>query len=53
MAPDSESRIVVNAIKEFKENMETSPHPGLMETFKPLVYRSSILIYNKRCRLAD
>lgn len=45
MAPESDFKTVHNAIKEFSKRLD--PASGLLETLMPLVYRSSILVYNR------
>ncbi|MCJ1378969.1 hypothetical protein MMC17_002068 [Xylographa soralifera] len=49
MAPESDYRTVFKALKEFTKRIETLPAApsGLMDTLTPLLYRTSILIYNK------
>jgi len=49
MAPESDYRTVVKAIKEFAKRIEqNAPSPQeLLNTLLPFVYRVSILVYNK------
>ncbi|MCJ1402432.1 hypothetical protein MMC11_005652 [Xylographa trunciseda] len=49
MAPESDYRTVFKALKELTKRIETLPAApsGLMDTLTPLLYRTSILIYNK------
>ncbi|KAK8172444.1 putative sister chromatid cohesion and DNA repair protein [Phyllosticta citrichinensis] len=49
IAPDSDYRKVRNSIKELTKRIEeaTGSTATLLETLIPLVYRSSILLYNK------
>lgn len=49
MAPESDYRTVVNAIKEFAKRIEqNAPSPQeLLNVLLPLVYRVSVLVYNK------
>ena len=48
IAPASDFKTVHNAIKEFTKKMkESSSAAGIMETFMPIIYRASSLIYNK------
>ncbi|KAI9824960.1 MAG: hypothetical protein M1826_007212 [Phylliscum demangeonii] len=52
--PSSEYRTVVKAIKELRKRVESALPPGLagsgggiLETLTPLLYRASLLVYNK------
>ncbi|MCJ1282262.1 hypothetical protein MMC26_001585 [Xylographa opegraphella] len=49
MAPESDYRTVYKALKELNKRIETLPAApsGLIDTLTPLLYRTSILIYNK------
>ena len=49
MAPDSDYRTVVKAIKEFSKRIEQSAASSqdILDIMVPLLYRVSILIYNK------
>jgi sister-chromatid-cohesion protein PDS5 len=49
MAPESDYRTVFKAFKEFSKRLETSTAApaGLLDTLTPLLYRTSIIIYNK------
>ncbi|KAF2144245.1 uncharacterized protein K452DRAFT_246530 [Aplosporella prunicola CBS 121167] len=49
MAPDSDYRKVYKAIKEFSKRIEEAPGSTstMLETLIPLVYRVSVLLYNK------
>ncbi|KAI9803264.1 MAG: hypothetical protein M1825_002055 [Sarcosagium campestre] len=49
MDPKSDYRTVHKAIKELTKRIESSPGSpaGVLETFTPLVYRVSVLVYNK------
>lgn len=49
MAPESDYRTVFKAFKEFSKRIETSTAApsGLLDTLTPLLYRTSIIIYNK------
>ncbi|KAI9751416.1 MAG: hypothetical protein M4579_006081 [Chaenotheca gracillima] len=49
MDPESDYRTVSKAIKEFTKRIEASPGSpaGMLDTMRPLLYRLSLLIYNK------
>ncbi|MCJ1248046.1 hypothetical protein MMC30_005261 [Trapelia coarctata] len=49
MAAESDYRTVFKAFKEFSKRIETSTAApsGLLDTLTPLLYRTSIIIYNK------
>jgi len=49
MAPEGDYRTVFKAFKEFSKRIETSTAApsGLLDTLTPLLYRTSIIIYNK------
>ncbi|MCJ1307412.1 hypothetical protein MMC25_001058 [Agyrium rufum] len=48
MAPESDFRTLYKAFKELSKRIEASPNPGtILESLTPLLYRSSIIIYNK------
>ncbi|KAI9871774.1 MAG: hypothetical protein M1830_002474, partial [Pleopsidium flavum] len=49
IAPESDYRTVFKAIKEFSKRIEAAPGApaGMLETLTPLLYRSSVLVYNK------
>jgi sister chromatid cohesion protein PDS5 len=46
MAADSDYHTVYKAIKELTKRVQSSS-PGLLDTLTPLLYRSSLLVYNK------
>ncbi|KAL8707867.1 MAG: hypothetical protein Q9220_007151 [cf. Caloplaca sp. 1 TL-2023] len=52
MAPESDYRTVFKAIKEFTKRIvdassSTAASTGLLDTFIPLVYRVSLIVYNR------
>ncbi|KAI4202967.1 MAG: hypothetical protein LQ350_002184 [Teloschistes chrysophthalmus] len=52
MAPDSDYRTMIRAMKEFNKRITDSPSSmaassGLRETLMPLIYRVSLIVYNK------
>ena len=49
MAPESDYRTVFKAFKELSKRIETSTAApsGLLDTLTPLLYRTSIIVYNK------
>ncbi|KAI9809549.1 MAG: hypothetical protein M1827_006784 [Pycnora praestabilis] len=49
MAAESDYRTVQKAIKELTKRIEAAPGApaGLLETLSPLLYRASLLVYNK------
>ncbi|KAI9849730.1 MAG: hypothetical protein M1838_000091 [Thelocarpon superellum] len=49
MDPASDYRTVHNAIKELSKRIESAPGSpaGMLETLTPLLYRTSLLVYNK------
>ncbi|KAF2277781.1 uncharacterized protein EI97DRAFT_465908 [Westerdykella ornata] len=47
MAPESEYRKIPKSIKELRRRLEDSHNSSLLETLIPLVYRVSLLCYNK------
>ncbi|KAF2015391.1 sister chromatid cohesion and DNA repair protein [Aaosphaeria arxii CBS 175.79] len=47
MAPESDYRKIYKSIKELRKRIEDSSNPALMETLTPLLYRVSLLCYNK------
>ncbi|KAL8841470.1 MAG: hypothetical protein Q9170_000933 [Blastenia crenularia] len=52
MAPESDYRTVFKAIKEFTKRIvdassSTSASNGLLDTLTPLIYRVSLIVYNK------
>ncbi|KAI4123726.1 MAG: hypothetical protein LQ347_006040, partial [Umbilicaria vellea] len=49
MTPESDYRTVYKAIKEFTKRVEAAPNApaGLLDTLIPLLYRTSIIVYNK------
>ncbi|KAF1961577.1 hypothetical protein CC80DRAFT_488048 [Byssothecium circinans] len=48
MAPDSDYRKIFKSIKEFRKRIdENPPSATFMETFTPLLYRVSLLCFNK------
>ncbi|CAO2651464.1 Nn.00g040340.m01.CDS01 [Neocucurbitaria sp. VM-36] len=47
MDPASDYRRVFRSIKELTKRIEDGPGPGLLETLTPLLYRVSLLCYNK------
>ncbi|KAI4107189.1 MAG: hypothetical protein L6R37_001766 [Teloschistes peruensis] len=52
MAPDSDYRTMIRAMKEFNKRILDPPpsmaaSSGLLETLMPLIYRVSLIVYNK------
>ncbi|KAH8704565.1 sister chromatid cohesion and DNA repair protein [Phaeosphaeriaceae sp. PMI808] len=47
MDPASDYRRVFRSIKEFRKRIEDGPGASVLETLKPLIYRVSLLCYNK------
>jgi sister-chromatid-cohesion protein PDS5 len=47
MDPASDYRRVFRSIKEFRKRIEDGPGPSVLETLIPLLYRVSLLCYNK------
>ncbi|KAI9832686.1 MAG: hypothetical protein M1819_004272 [Sarea resinae] len=49
MSPESDYKTVYKAIREFSKRIEAAPGAaaGMLETLTPLLYRVSLLIYNK------
>ncbi|KAF1847564.1 uncharacterized protein K460DRAFT_392893 [Cucurbitaria berberidis CBS 394.84] len=47
MDPTSDYRRVFRSIKELTKRFEGGPGPSLLETLTPLLYRASLLCYNK------
>jgi sister chromatid cohesion protein PDS5 len=47
MAADSDYQTIYKAIKELTKRVQSSSSPGLLDTLTPLLYRSSLLVYNK------
>ncbi|KAI4259274.1 MAG: hypothetical protein LQ352_000814 [Teloschistes flavicans] len=52
MAPDSDYRTMIRAMKEFTKRITDPPasmaaSSGLLDTLMPLIYRVSLIIYNK------
>ncbi|KAF2846424.1 hypothetical protein T440DRAFT_458415 [Plenodomus tracheiphilus IPT5] len=45
--PASEYRKVFRSIKEFRKRIEDGPGASLLDTLNPLLYRASLLCYNK------
>jgi sister-chromatid-cohesion protein PDS5 len=47
MAPENDFNTVHKAIKEFRKRFSAKDSPaGILDTFNPIIYRSSCLIYN-------
>ncbi|KAH7117873.1 armadillo-type protein [Dendryphion nanum] len=47
MASESDYRKVFKSIKELRKRIEDSSNPAILETLTPLLYRVSLLCYNK------
>ena len=47
IAPESDYRTMYNGMKELKKRIEANAHAGLSETLFPLLYQTSMILYNK------